>query len=152
MGGAPLMRKKRKGSIYDKTLPLIITTFNGDITPSREASPGIAPTPDLKETSLPLKTGRGIAMDIHDKTRMRLDVKNSDVSGSVFDNVNMSGWTAHNVNMSGFRIEDANLAGLHITDANLVGATISNVRFEGMTIDGISVEDALAAYRQSKAA
>jgi uncharacterized protein YjbI with pentapeptide repeats len=113
--------------------------------------PGIAQTADLKEASGPFNLEEN-AMDIHDKTRMRLDVKNSDVSGSVFDDVNMSGWTAHNVNMSGFRIENANLAGLHITNANLVGATISNVRFEGMTIDGISVEDALAAYRQSKAA
>jgi hypothetical protein len=26
-------------------------------------------------------------MDIHDKTRMRLSVKNSDISGSVFDDV-----------------------------------------------------------------
>jgi uncharacterized protein YjbI with pentapeptide repeats len=74
--------------------------------------PGIAQTADLKEASGPFNLEEN-AMDIHDKTRMRLDVKNSDVSGSVFDDVNMSGWTAHNVNMSGFRIENANLAGLH---------------------------------------
>jgi uncharacterized protein YjbI with pentapeptide repeats len=108
---------------------------------------------DFKETSVRSPTQReSDAMNIHDQTRMRLDVKNSDVSGSVFDDVNMSGWTAQNVNMSGFRVDNANLAGLHIADANLAGAAISNCRIEGMTIDGISVEDALAAYRQSKAA
>ena len=54
-------------------------------------------------------------MDIH-HTKQRLDIKGSDVSGSIFDDVNMSGWTAHNVNMSGFRIDNANLAGLHISN------------------------------------
>jgi uncharacterized protein YjbI with pentapeptide repeats len=97
-------------------------------------------------------TYESTTMDIHDKARMRLDVKNSDLSGSTFDDVNMSGWTAHNVNMSGFRIDNANLAGLHINNANLAGANFSNCRIDGMTIDGISVEDALAAYRKSKAA
>jgi uncharacterized protein YjbI with pentapeptide repeats len=91
-------------------------------------------------------------MDIHDKAQMRLDVKNSDISGSAFDDVNMSGWTAHNVNMSGFRIDNANLAGLHVDNANLAGAKFSNCRIDGMTIEGISVEEALAAYRKSKAA
>ena len=102
----------------------------------------------IAQTSAP----REPPMDIHDKTHARLDVKNSDVSGSVFDNVNMSGWTAHNVNMSGFRVANANLTGLHVADANLAGATISNCRIDGMTIDGVSVADALAAYRQSRAA
>ena len=52
-------------------------------------------------------------MDIQ-HTKVHLNVNVSDVSGSVFDDVNMSGCTAHNVNMSGFRIDDANLAGLHL--------------------------------------
>jgi hypothetical protein len=44
--------------------------------------------------------------------------------------------------MSGFRIDDANLA----------GATFTNCGIHGMMIDGIRIEDALAAYRNSKAA
>lgn len=46
-------------------------------------------------------------MDIH-ATKQRLDVKNSDVSGSIFDDVNMSGCTVHNINLSGLRIDYAN--------------------------------------------
>src|ERR1700753_1207284 len=88
-----------------------------------------------------------LGMDIH-HTKRRLDVRQSDISGSVFDDVNMSGCTAHNVNISGMRIDDANLAGLHISNANLAGASIRDARIEGMTIDGIDVEAALAAFRQ----
>jgi len=76
-------------------------------------------------------------MDIHDQ-KQRLSVKNSDISGSLFDDVNASGATLHNMNMSGWHVDYVNLAGLRLTKANLAGASISDSRYDGMTIDGIS--------------
>ena len=110
-------------------------------------------------------------MKIH-MEKHRLDVSKSDLSGSVFDDVNLSGGTYENVNlsggsyhninlsgctfddlnMSGWRVDDANLAGLRITNANLAGASISNSRLDGMTIDGIEVTDLVAAWKEREAA
>jgi uncharacterized protein YjbI with pentapeptide repeats len=94
------------------------------------------------------------------ESKERLDIRKSDVSGSVFSNVNISGATFENVNisgasfddvnLSGWRIHDANLSGLRITKANLAGATITESRLEGMTIDGIAVTEMLAAYRAAQ--
>src|SRR5215813_10667863 len=98
-----------------------------------------------------------------------LNVHDSDISGSVYDDVNMSGSTVGNVNLagcsfknvnmsgatfedanlSGWKVNDVNLAGLKIVKANLAGASISQGRMEGMTIEGILVSDLLAAYRAS---
>lgn len=89
-------------------------------------------------------------MELH-QTKIRIDVKGSDISGSVFDDVNLSGATLHNVNMSGWRVDYVNLAGLHVTGANLAGATIADSRYEGMTIDGIAVTALLAAHRREHA-
>jgi uncharacterized protein YjbI with pentapeptide repeats len=41
----------------------------------------------------------------------RLEVGKSDLSGSVFDDVNMSGCTLHNINLLGASIDDANMSG-----------------------------------------
>ena len=73
--------------------------------------------------------------------RQRISVTKSDVSGSLFDDVNMSGWSVHNVNPSGLRIDKANLA----------GCTIANTRLAGMTIDGIEVTELLAAWKERQA-
>ena len=92
-------------------------------------------------------------MKIHQQ-KHRLQVTDSDLSGSVYDdvnlsgssyeNVNMSGGTYHNVNlsgctfddlnMSGWRVHHVNLSGLKIDRANLAGASIVNSRLDGMTI------------------
>src|SRR4051812_29952406 len=89
---------------------------------------------------------RSRAMKIESE-KHRLQVNKSDLSGSVFDDVNLSGGTYHNVNlsgssfddinMSGWRVHNVNLSGLRIDNANLAGASIVNSGLEGMTIDGI---------------
>ncbi len=85
-------------------------------------------------------------MELH-KTAEHLNVSETDVSGSKFDDVNFSGATFENVNMSGWRVNNVNLSGLRITRANLAGAAISDARMNGMTINGILVSDLLAAYQ-----
>jgi hypothetical protein len=114
---------------------------------------------------------RGKIMKLH-RVKECLNAHESDISGSVYDDVNMSGSTVGNVNLagcsftnvnmsgatfedanlSGWKIHDANLAGLKITKANLAGASITLGRMEGMTIDGILVSDLLAAYHASRSA
>ena len=101
---------------------------------------------------------RGTILKLYE-TRERIEAKKSDLSGSVFVNVNLSGATFENINASGASIEDANMAGWRVHDvnlsgwrvskANLAGATIVDSRLEGMTIDGIEVTELLAAYRRS---
>ncbi len=111
------------------------------------------------------EVGRSI-MKLH-RVKQCLNVHDSDISGSVYDDVNMSGSTIGNVNLagcafknvnmsgatfedanlSGWKLHDVNLAGLKIDKANLAGASITQGRMEGMTIDGILVSDLLAAYR-----
>ncbi len=107
-------------------------------------------------------------MKLH-RVKECLSVHDSDISGSVYDDVNMSGSTVGNVNLagcsfrnvnmsgatfedanlSGWKLHDVNLAGLKIVKANLAGASITQGRTEGMTIEGILVSDLLAAYRAS---
>jgi uncharacterized protein YjbI with pentapeptide repeats len=113
----------------------------------------------------------GTSMKLHG-VKECLDVHNSDISGSTYDDVNMSGSTVGNVNLagcsfkdvnmsgavfddcnlSGWKIHNVNLGGLKIAKANLAGAAIMQGRMEGMTIDGILVSDLLAAYRAGKPA
>jgi uncharacterized protein YjbI with pentapeptide repeats len=108
-------------------------------------------------------------MNLH-KVKECLHVHISDISGSLYDDVNMSGSTINNVNlagcsfrnvnvagaafddanMSGWKVHDVNLSGLKVTKANLQGAAISESRLDGMTIDGILVTDLLTAYEASK--
>jgi uncharacterized protein YjbI with pentapeptide repeats len=92
----------------------------------------------------------------------RLEVGKSDLSGSVFDDVNMSGCTLHNINllgasiddanMSGWRVNSVNLSGLRLTKANLADVSIGDSRYEGMTIEGIPVTAMIAAYKAAQAA
>jgi len=113
----------------------------------------------------------GTIMKLH-RVKECLNVHDSDISGSVYDDVNMSGSTVGNVNLagcsfknvnmsgatfedanlSGWKLNDVNLAGLKIVKANLAGASITQGRMEGMTIEGILVSDLLAAYRTSTSA
>jgi uncharacterized protein YjbI with pentapeptide repeats len=104
---------------------------------------------------------RSCAMKLHER-KERLEVGKSDLSGSVFDDVNMSGSTFHNINLSGASVDDANmsgwrvnsvnLSGLRLTKTNLAGASIGDSRYEGMTIDGIPVTAMIAAYKAAQAA
>jgi uncharacterized protein YjbI with pentapeptide repeats len=106
----------------------------------------------------------GVPMNIHCE-KHRMSVTGSDLSGSVFDDVNLSGRTYENVNMSGgkyhnvnlagcsfegrnmsgWTVQDVNLSGLRI---NLAGTSIVNSRLQGMMIDGVEVTDLLAAWRE----
>jgi uncharacterized protein YjbI with pentapeptide repeats len=76
-----------------------------------------------------------------DGEKYRMTVTKSDLSGSVFDDVNLSGSTYENANLSGLRIDKVNLA----------GAVIVNSRLQGMTIDGIDVMDLLAVWQDRQA-
>jgi uncharacterized protein YjbI with pentapeptide repeats len=116
-------------------------------------------------------SAKGTTMKLHG-VKECLDVHNSDISGSAYDDVNMSGSVIGNVNlagcsfkqvnMSGAAIEDANLSGwkvhdvnfsgLKIMQANLQGASIKDSRLDGMTINGILVTDLLAAYQAAQPA
>ena len=118
-----------------------------------------------------LRAYGGTIMKLH-RIKECLSVSDSDISGSVYDDVNMSGSTVGNVNLagctfknvnmsgatfedanlSGWKLTDVNLAGLKIAKANLAGASIMEGRMEGMTIEGVLVSDLLAAYRASKSA
>ena len=82
-------------------------------------------------------------MKIHCE-KHRLNVTGSDLSGSLFDDVNLSGC----LNMAGWRVLNVNLSGLRIDGANLAGASIVNSRLQGMTIDGIEVSDLLALWKE----
>jgi uncharacterized protein YjbI with pentapeptide repeats len=91
----------------------------------------------------------------------RLEVTQSCLSGSTFNDVNLSESTFDNVNLSrakiqnatlaGSSIQDASLAGLKITNADLRNAAISDCLIDGMTIEGVAVTEMMAAYRASKA-
>src|SRR5262249_40035601 len=130
--------------------------------------------PDAQACGRARPSGRGggvTAMKIHNE-RHRLHVTVSDLSGSLFDdvnlsgsaheNANMSGGSYHNINLSrctledlnmaGWRVHDVNLSGLRIDKANLAGASIVNSRLAGMTIDGIEVTELLAAWKEKHAA
>ena len=109
-------------------------------------------------------------MNIHQQ-KHRLQVTDSDLSGSVYDdvescpaaatsnrqscpaavsNVNLSGCTFDDLNMSGWRVHHVNLSGLKIDRANLAGASIVNSRLDGMTIDGIEVTELMAAWKANE--
>src|SRR5262245_19737690 len=79
-------------------------------------------------------------------------IGNTNLAGCSFTNVNMSGATFEDANLSGWKLHDVNLAGLKIDHANLAGASITKGRMEGMTIEGILVSELLAVYHASKSA
>jgi uncharacterized protein YjbI with pentapeptide repeats len=92
-----------------------------------------------------------------ERTKQRLEAKDTDMSGSVFtdvslsratfNDVNLAGTTINDTNMSGCRLQNVNLARLRISNANLTGASIVESLTDGMTIDGIAVADLIATYR-----
>ena len=59
-------------------------------------------------------------MKLHEQ-KEPLDARKSDLSGSVFDDVNMSGCTIHNVNLSGASLDDVNMSGWRVNYVNLSG-------------------------------
>ena len=92
-----------------------------------------------------------ISGSIYDDVNMSgSTIDNVNLAGCSFRNVNISGATFENVNISGCKVLDVNLSGLKITKTNLQGAAISESRLDGMSINGILVIDLLAAYEASK--
>jgi uncharacterized protein YjbI with pentapeptide repeats len=65
------------------------------------------------------------------RTTQRLDVNDTDLSGS--------------------RFNDANLSGSQFQNINLSGVTFSNCRMPGAMLDGVPLEEIVAAYRKSQA-
>jgi len=59
-------------------------------------------------------------MNIHQQ-KHRLQVTDSDLSGSVYDDVNLSGSSYENVNMSGGTYHNVNLSGCTFDDLNMSG-------------------------------
>ncbi len=78
-------------------------------------------------------------MKIHD-TKVCLDVKDADLSGSVFKDVNLAGC----------RISDVNLSGAMVRDANLAGVSISDSALDGMRIDGVLVTELFRVWRAAR--
>ena len=71
-------------------------------------------------------------MKIHEQ-KDRLAVTKSDISGSLFDDVNLSGATYENVNMSGGKYHNINLSGCSFDDLNMSGWTVHNVNLSGLS-------------------
>jgi uncharacterized protein YjbI with pentapeptide repeats len=59
-------------------------------------------------------------MKLH-RVKECLNVHDSDISGSVYDDVNMSGSTVGNVNLAGCSFKNVNMSGASFEDANLSG-------------------------------
>jgi uncharacterized protein YjbI with pentapeptide repeats len=91
--------------------------------------------------------------------RRRLQVSESDLRESTFQDTNLSDAAFRNIKLASATIENADLTGACVSDANLSGVRLSNVNLTGaaitdcltdqMTINGIAVNDLLAAYRAS---
>jgi len=108
--------------------------------PPRTAAPSnaVAPANAAKksETTNPQEQG---PMHLRN-TKEELLADNADLRGSSFRNANLSAATFDDVNLAKAKLNNVNLSGVEIADANI----------EGMMIDGVSVADALAAYRKGK--
>ncbi|SIQ13904.1 Pentapeptide repeat-containing protein [Rhizobium sp. RU20A] len=98
----------------------------------------------------------GEAMRLH-RTTERLDVNDTDLSGSRFNDANLSGTSFNQINFSGARFNDSNMTGWHVNDVNLAGSTFQHVnlsgaifsdcRLHGATLEGVPIEDLVDAYR-----
>ncbi|MCJ9724549.1 pentapeptide repeat-containing protein [Agrobacterium sp. SHOUNA12C] len=94
------------------------------------------------------------------RTTQKLDVNDTDLSGSRFNDANLSGTWFNQINFSGAKFNDSNMTGWHVNDVNLSGSqfqninlsgvTFSNCRILGVTIDGIPLEDIIAAHKKSQ--
>lgn len=87
----------------------------------------------------------------------RLDVNDTDLSGSrfndanltstVFNQINFSGATFNDSNMTGWFVNDVNLSGSRFQNINLSGVVFTQCRLAGATLDGIPLEDMVSAYK-----
>jgi uncharacterized protein YjbI with pentapeptide repeats len=85
-------------------------------------------------------------LDISDSDISGSSFRNSNVSGALFDDANLCGAEFTNTNLSGARFDDANMSGAAIRNANLSGLAIDDCELAGMTINGVSVGELFAAY------
>jgi hypothetical protein len=72
-------------------------------------------------------------MKIHQQ-KHRLHVTDSDLSGSVYDDVNLSGSSYENVNMSGGTYHNVNLSGCTFDDLNMSGWRVHHVNLSGLKV------------------
>lgn len=101
----------------------------------------------------------GEEMKLH-RTTERLDVNDTDLSGSRFNDANLSGTSFNQIEFSGAKFNDSNMTGWFVNDVNLSGSrfqyinlsgvTFSNCRIPGATLDGVPLEDMLTAYKKSQ--
>ncbi|GGB05345.1 hypothetical protein GCM10011491_36900 [Brucella endophytica] len=101
----------------------------------------------------------GEEMKLHRATQ-KLDVNDTDLSGSTFNDANLSGSTFNQINFSGARFNDSNMSGWYVNDVNLSGscfhninlsgAEFANCRLTGATWDGVLLGDMLAAYKAAR--
>lgn len=95
------------------------------------------------------------------RTTQKLDVNDTDLSGSRFNDANLSGTSFNQINFSGAKFNDSNMTGWYVSDVNLSGsrfqdinlsgAAFSNCRMTGVMLDGVPLEEIVAVYRQSQA-
>jgi uncharacterized protein YjbI with pentapeptide repeats len=94
------------------------------------------------------------------RTTQRLDVNDTDLSGSRFNDANLSGASFNQINFSGAKFNDSNMTGWYVNDVNLSGSefqninlsgvAFSNCRTSGVTIDGVPLEEMVAAYKKAQ--
>ncbi|MFS8044238.1 pentapeptide repeat-containing protein [Rhizobium sp. BR 314] len=103
----------------------------------------------------------GEEMKLH-RTTERLDVNDTDLSGSRFNDANLSGTSFNQINFSGAKFNDSNMSGWFVNDVNLSGSRFQNINLSGVTfsncsmlgamLDGVSLEEIVEVYRNSQAA
>lgn len=96
------------------------------------------------------------------RTTQRLDVNDTDLSGSRFNDSNLSGAWFNQINFSGAKFNDSNMTGWQVNDVNLSGSqfqninlsgvTFSNCRIPGVMLDGVPLEEIVEAYRKAQIA
>lgn len=101
----------------------------------------------------------GEEMKLH-RTTEKLNVNDTDLSGSTFNDANLSGTTFNQINFSGARFNDSNMSGWYVNDVNLSGSRFQNInfsgvefancRFMGATLDGIPLDEMKEAYKNSQ--
>lgn len=101
----------------------------------------------------------GEEMKLH-RTTEKLNVNDTDLSGSRFNDANLSGTTFNQINFSGASFNDSNMTGWFVNDVNLAGSrfqninlsgvSFSNCRLPGATLDGVSLEELVALHRKSQ--
>ncbi|AHG49610.1 hypothetical protein RLEG12_01690 (plasmid) [Rhizobium leguminosarum bv. trifolii CB782] len=103
----------------------------------------------------------GEEMKLHRMTE-RLDVNDTDLSGSRFNDANLSGTSFNQINFSGARFNDSNMSGWFVNDVNLSGSRFQNINLSGVAfsncsmpgamLDGVPLEEIVEAYRKSQLA